>query len=412
MPVTKVGCVHMADWLVAGAGIGGLAAALALQDQGVSIEVWEQAEALTEVGAGIQMGPNVTRILNGWGLASALEQVAVRPQALLSLDAATGQVLGRLDLGDAERRYGAPYMTIHRADLHALLRAALSPERVQMRLGCAVSEIEPQGSGPLRVTDDRGVTRDTPALIGADGLWSRVREQVCADAGPVPTGHWAYRALLPTRLLSPRWREPWVQVWMAPGLHVVHYPVRSGEWLNVVVLIEAPQHPAQKGWDASRDPDQIRVDVQGALRGLCHELHDVLRPVEVWRAWSLWGRPELRGADQMARGRVALLGDAAHPMLPYLAQGAGMAIEDAWQLARTVSQRGVDDVQGVFSAYAQARWSRNARVQRQSRRNGQIFHAQGPLAWLRNTALRLAAAQFMDQPWLYGPQPQDGAKPT
>ena len=392
----------MAEWLVAGAGIGGLAAALALQRQGLSIQVWEQADAFGEVGAGIQIGPNVNRILRQWGLGSALDRVAVQPQALISHDARTGQTLGRLDLTEVERRYGAPYLTIHRADLHAVLWASLDPAQVHTRLACAVAEVQEMASGELCVTDSLGAVHQPSALIGADGLWSRVRAQVCTDGAPMPTGHWAYRALLPTRLLSPRWREPVVQVWMAPGLHAVHYPVRGGEWLNLVVLIKAPEHEAQRGWDAQRDPAQIHADVQGALRGLCHDLHDVLRPVEAWRAWSLWGRPELRGAHQMARGRIALLGDAAHPMLPYLAQGAGMAIEDAWQLARAVAQWGRDDVPRVLASYAQARWARNARVQRQSRRNGQIFHAQGPLAWCRNTALRLAAPRLMDQPWLYG----------
>ncbi len=392
----------MAEWLVAGAGIGGLATALALQAQDVHTQVWEQADAFGEVGAGIQMGPNVTRILRHWGLGAALAKVAVEPQALLSCDAVTGREIGRLDLNDVALRYGAPYMTIHRADLHGLLLAALDPERVTTHLRRSLADVGVDGSGALRVTDDAGAVSEPAALIGADGLWSRVRRLGWADDAPRPTGHWAYRALLPMRLLSPRWREPLVRVWMAPGLHAVHYPVRRGEWLNLVVLIEAPEHAAQSGWDAQREPEQIRSDVQRALRGLCHELHDVLRPVESWRAWSLWARPDLQGPHQMAQGRMALMGDAAHPMLPYLAQGAGMAIEDAWQLAQCVSTMGAQDVTGTFAAYAQARWARNARVQAQARRNGEVFHARGPMAWARNTALRLAAPRLMDQPWLYG----------
>ncbi len=392
----------MADWLIAGAGIGGLATALGLQRLGVSTQIWEQAHAFGEVGAGIQMGPNVTRILQHWGLGAALAQVAVQPQALLSCDAVTGREVGRLDLTDVARRYGAPYLTIHRADLHTLLLNALDPGRVGTDLRRAVSDVRVDGAGALCVSDDSGGVSEPSALIGADGLWSRVRRQGWSGDAPHSTGHWAYRALLPTRLLSARWREPLVRVWMAPGLHAVHYPVRCGEWLNLVVLVEAPEHAAQSGWDAQRDPEHIRSDVQRALRGLCHDLHDVVRPVESWRAWSLWGRPDLQGPDQMARGRVALVGDAAHPMLPYLAQGAGMAIEDAWQLAQCVSAMGAQDVVGVFAAYAHARWARNARVQRQARRNGEVFHASGPMAWARNTALRLAGPRLMDQPWLYG----------
>jgi salicylate hydroxylase len=392
----------MAEWLIAGAGIGGLAAALALQRAGLSSQVWEQARTFGEVGAGIQMGPNVTRILQRWGLGPALQQVAVQPQALVSADAVTGHELGRLDLQDAGARYGAPYMTVHRADLHAVLLAALDPALVSTRLGCPLADVRVLPDGALQVGDEQGGVIQAAALIGADGLWSRVRELWGADGVPMPTGHWAYRALLPTRLLSPRWREPVVRVWMAPGLHAVHYPVRRGEWLNVVVLVEGRLHAAQRGWDVPLDPAQIRDDVQSALRGLCPDLHDVLRPVEAWRAWSLWSRPPVGAADQMARGRVALLGDAAHPMLPYLAQGAGMAIEDADQLAQCVSASGVDAVEQALDAYAQARWARNARVQRHAQRNGAIFHARGPMAWARNTALKLAAPRLMDQPWLYG----------
>lgn len=391
----------MAEWLVAGGGIGGLATALALQQQGIGSQLWEQADAFGEVGAGIQIGPNVTRILRRWGLGSALEQVAVSPQALVSHDAVTGQCLGRLDLSDVARRYGAPYLTIHRADLHGLMLAALDPARVKTHLRRSLAEVQVDSAGALRVIDDQGQGCEPPALIGADGLWSRVRQQVWSDGDPLPTGHWAYRALLPTRLLPLRWREPLVRVWMAPGLHAVHYPVRRGEWLNLVVLVEAPEHAAQAGWDAQREPEHIRADVQRALRGLCHDLHDVLRHVETWRAWSLWARPDLQGPSQLARGRVALLGDAAHPMLPYLAQGAGMAIEDAWQLAQCVDTMGEEELTKGLATYAHARWARNARVQRQARRNGEVFHARGPMAWARNTALRLAGPRLMDQPWLY-----------
>ena len=392
----------MAEWLVAGAGIGGLATALALQGLGLQTQVWEQSASFGEVGAGIQLGPNVIRILRHWGLGDALHQQAVQPLALLSCDALSGQELGRLDLQAAAIRYGAPYLTIHRADLQALLLAALDTSKVSTTLGQALSDVSLGADGSLVVTNTRGERRQPDALIGADGLWSQVRELWGTQDIPLPTGHWAYRALLPTRLLPPRWREPLIRVWMAPGLHAVHYPVRRGEWLNVVVLVEGRPRTAQASWDVPLDPAEIREDVQTALRGLCHDLHDVLRPIETWRAWPLWARRPLANADQMARGRVALLGDAAHPMLPYLAQGAGMAIEDAWQLAQSVQAHGRQNVVAALAAYAQARWARNARVQRQAQRNGIIFHARGPLAWGRNTALRLAGARLMDQPWLYG----------
>lgn len=391
----------MSDWLLVGAGIGGLATAIALQRQGQNCQIWEQALAFGEVGAGIQMGPNVTRILHDWGLKTALQPWAVQPQALIACDALTGHEVGQLDLNDAHLRYGAPYLTIHRADLHELLLSVLNPEQVQIFLGRTLDHIEVHDGGVPLACDTQGASHTARALIGADGVWSRVRQQIWRSPPAQACGHWAYRALLPTRLLSPRWRRPEVRIWMAPGLHAVHYPVRGGQWLNLVLLVESDDIHLTQGWDLPRDPQQIQADVQRALRGLCHDLQDVVRSVEQWRAWVLSDRPPLHSADEMARGPVALLGDAAHPMLPYLAQGAGMAIEDARQLEQCVAERGASDLPSVLAAYAQARWRRNAHVQHQARRNGRIFHAQGPLAWARNAALRMAAPRLMDQPWLY-----------
>ncbi|MDI9332302.1 MAG: FAD-dependent monooxygenase [Alphaproteobacteria bacterium] len=392
----------MSEWLIVGAGIGGLAAALALQRQGVLAQLWEQAPAFGEAGAGIQLGPNTTRLLRAWGLDAGLRKIADRPQALISRDARDGAELGRLDLSDFEQRYGAPYLCIHRADLHALLWAAIDSTQVLHRLDNAMVDIRLGAEGRPLVTDARGSVQQPGAVIGADGLWSRVRHTLWQDGPPTPTGHWAYRTMLPTRLLSPRWREPQVQVWMAPGLHAVHYPVRQGEWLNLVVLVESSDTVAAPGWDISRAPGQIQADLHQALRGLCPDLHDVLRSAEQWRAWALSHRAPLRSPDDMARGRVALLGDAAHPMLPYMAQGAGMAMEDAWQLAQSLAQWPGADASQVLQDYAQARWARNARVQRKAMRNGEIFHARGLQAWARNAALRMAAPRLMDQPWLYG----------
>jgi salicylate hydroxylase len=390
----------MADVLIAGGGIGGLAAALALQRQGRGCELWEQAPAFGEVGAGIQMGPNVTRILQAWGLGEALMEVAAQPHELVSSDAVSGRELGRLSLHDMRSRYGAPYVCIHRADLHALLQRALDPASVRTHLGRQLVQLHVGGDAGVQVTDADERRMHARVLIGADGLWSQVRHRVWGDGAPASTGHWAYRTLLPMSLLPHRWREPRVQVWMAPGLHAVHYPVRRGEWLNVVVLVEGQTESSEPGWDVARAPEWIQADVQAALRGLCHDLHDVLRPVAQWRAWPLCARAPLQSADGMARGRVALLGDAAHPMLPYLAQGAGMAIEDAQALAAHLATG--DDDEQALQRYAQSRWARNAQVQVRAQRNGRVFHASGAWAWARNTALRLAANRLMDQPWLYG----------
>jgi salicylate hydroxylase len=388
----------MADVLIAGGGIGGLAAAFALQRQGLACELWEQASAFGEAGAGIQLGPNVTRILQAWGLLNRLNGLAVEPESLVCRDATDGRELGQLDLKHMNQRYGAPYLTVHRADLHGVLLQALEAGNVNTRLSREVARIQ-MHEDHLWVSDVAGQHAQPQVLVGADGLWSQVRSQVWQDPDPMPKGHWAYRSLLPMNMLPQRWRAPVVQVWLAPGLHVVHYPVRCGQWLNLVLLVESPDAIGFRGWDVQRTPQAIGWDVQQALRGLCPDLHELMRHTEHWRAWSLCDRSPLRGPHEMVRQRVALLGDAAHPMLPYLAQGAGMAIEDADVLVQCLTAN--ESAEQALQAYAHQRWARNAQVQHKARRNAAVFHASGFMAKARNVALRWGASHFMDQPWLY-----------
>jgi salicylate hydroxylase len=184
-------------------------------------------------------------------------------------------------------------------------------------------------------------------------------------------------------------------------LHVVHYPVRGGEWLNVVVLVETDDAAQTPGWDSQRSAAQTAHDLQTALRGSCSRLQDLVRMSESWRAWALFDRHPVQSADDVAQGRLALLGDAAHPMLPYLAQGAGMAIEDADTLVQCWLQAG-QSVEQRLQAYAQARWQRVAKVQARARRNARLFHANGALAWGRDLGMRWGGAAVMDMPWLYG----------
>jgi salicylate hydroxylase len=389
---------NMADVLIAGGGIGGLATALALQRQGLTCELWEQASAFGETGAGIQLGPNVTRILQAWGLLDRLNEWVAAPESLVCRDATDGRELGRLDLKHMAQRYGAPYLTIHRADLHEVLLQAIQARSVDAQLNREVTRIQ-MHEHQLQVSDAAGHHAQPQVLVGADGLWSQVRSQVWQATDPMPRGHWAYRSLMPMHMLPQRWRIPAVQVWMAPGMHAVHYPVRRGEWMNLVLLVESPDAIAQRGWDVQRTTQAIGLDVQHALRGLCPDLHELMRHSEHWRAWSLCDLAPLTGPHQMVRQRVALLGDAAHPMLPYLAQGAAMAIEDAHVLARCLASN--DMAEQALQAYAHQRWARNAQVQLKARHNGVVFHATGFMAKARNAALRLAATHFMDQPWLY-----------
>ena len=382
--------------LIAGGGIGGLAAALVCAQRGVPVQLLERAAQLSEVGAGIQIGPNVTRILQAWGLGAALAQVAAFPEQLQARDAQTGQVLGNLPLGArAQARYGAPYATIHRADLQGLLHRAALSAGVDLLLGQTVQGW--QGTeAALQVNTVEGLSLQASALIGADGVWSAVRQQLLGDPARF-TGHLAYRAMVAQAELPAHLRSDQVTVWMGPRLHVVHYPVRSGQWLNLVAIVHGAKPEQAQDWDQAGHT-QALMQAMGAVG---RDLHERLASVPVWRQWALHDRAPVSGVSDMAQGRVALLGDAAHPMRPYLAQGAGMAIEDAETLAQCLSA-GNATVPEQLQAYAEQRWARNARVQTRAIRNGRIFHAQGAVALGRNLSMRLMGERVMDVPWLYG----------
>ena len=400
--------------LIAGAGIGGLAAALACARAGWRVDLFEQAPAFAAVGAGIQLGPNVVKVLHAWGLGTALAQVAAFPDQLQVRSAMTAEVLATLRLGDqAVQRYGASYATLHRADLHQLLLNALGAQTgVQLHLSTAVARFT-QTPQAVRLRTHPGAGESSEAahqvaqeaegdvLIAADGLWSGVREQLLADGPPRLTGHLAYRALMAQNSLPAPLRSKQITVWLGPQLHVVQYPVRGGEWLNVVAVVHGHIEGDPQSWDHSSNA----TDLRAALAGSCAPLQALMEAVPDWRLWVLHDRPPLRGPDEMARGRVALLGDAAHPMRPYLAQGAGMAIEDAACLGQLLGQaQGLaqDDVAARLQRYAALRWQRNARVQARAIRNGQIFHLDGVARWGRDAALKLLGERLLDLPWLYG----------
>jgi len=384
--------IHPPEILVAGGGIGGLAAALALSRQGAAVQVIEQASAFAEVGAGIQIGPNVTRILREWGLESVLRQVASFPHNLLARDARSGRELGRLPLGErAERLYGAPYACIHRADLHGLLLQAVRAQGVPMHLGQSLVEVQSQGAAVSVCTED-GMHSQPAMLVGADGLWSRSRLALGLTEPPRFTGHLAYRGLLP---LSEPLHTPQVTVWMGSDLHVVQYPVQAGRALNVVAIVHGDVPSQAQAWDHAAHAAHLFQ----ALGPISRSLQQTLEAVPQWRLWALHDRPPLKSAGPMGQGAVALLGDAAHPMRPYLAQGAGMAIEDAQVLAQCWVGQG--SVAERVQRYAELRWRRNAQVQERAIRNGRIFHAHGPIGWGRNLAMGVLGARVMDVPWLY-----------
>lgn len=386
--------------LIAGGGIGALAAALSSARAGWQVRLYEKAEVFSEVGAGLQLGPNATRILQGWGLGQALERLAAFPDKLLVRSAPSGRELACLSLGSrCQQRYGAPYATLHRADLHSMLldSVRLRPE-VKLHLNSPVTGYTDTPEGVQLAWAD-GYSVEGDALIGADGLWSQVRLQTLEDHVAQPTGHLAYRALVRQIDLPKSLRSQQVSVWLGPDMHLVSYPVRGGEWLNVVMFTQGQVPDDHQDWDHAG----LRDNVLTALAGHCAELTALVEAVPAWRLWALCDRPPVASAAQMARGRVALLGDAAHPMPPYLAQGAGMAIEDAAELGRCLAGvvKPVADVPLALRRYALNRWQRNARVQARAVRNGQIFHATGPLRLGRDIALKLLGHRLLDMPWLY-----------
>ncbi len=391
--------------LVAGGGIGGLAAAVALARRGQSVEVLEQAEAFGEIGAGVQLGPNVTRRLKALDLLEPALRLAARPPAVAVRDAQDGSLLARMPLADSiERKYGGPYLCMHRADLHAVLLDAARACAPKVELSTGVRIIQVAARGETVCLGSQLHAWEGDGLVGADGLWSLVRSRVVEEAlPPRATGHTAWRALAPMDVLPAGLRRADVQVWLGERLHAVAYPVRGGDWLNLVVIAEV-----QPGGAAARKQDPADWDQQADLAALlaaigerCGGVRPFIEGMPRWRAWQLNDRPPMAGPEEMVRGRVALLGDAAHPMLPYLAQGAGMAIEDAVALAERVAGGSAAELPAAFSRYAAARWQRNARVQARAQRNGEVFHASGARRVARDAALRVLGAHLLDNPWLY-----------
>ena len=388
--------------IIVGGGIGGLSAALACGQAGARPQVLERAATFSEVGAGIQMGPNVTRTLHAWGLAEDLKAIGFAPRKLEAKDTQTGQVIGSLPLGQRSLdTYGAPYVTVHRADLHrVLLQKLMRSGLAQLHLDSEVEAVQQAADGiqisgaslPASLTEFSQFS----AMVGADGLWSATRQFVVPRTTPRVTGLLAYRALLPMQFLPEKLRLQDVNVWLGPRLHAVLYPVQCGECLNLVVVVQGQPPANLDDWDHAGHKEEL----DRAMGPIHADLRDMLAAVPEWRLWPLCDRPPLQGPHEMAKGRIALLGDAAHPMRPFLAQGAGMAIEDAAALARSWARADLP-VEDRLQMYAQARWARNAQVQQRSIRNGQIFHLQGPLRWGRNVAMKLIGESLMDVPWLY-----------
>ncbi|HXQ51400.1 MAG TPA: 3-hydroxybenzoate 6-monooxygenase [Stellaceae bacterium] len=381
--------------IVVGGGIGGLAAALALARKGIASRVLEQAPEFKEIGAGIQLGPNVFKMFARLGLTEAVSRIAWFPDRLVLMDCITGQEVTRISLGaDFRAKFTYPYALIHRADLHqAILEACRASGLVSLEPSKKAVAIAETGDG-VAVTLADGAMIEGAALIGADGLWSTVRGALVNDGNPRISGHIAYRAVLATEEVPERLRLGSMVIWAGEKTHLVHYPLRSGEITNLVAVFHSNRY--EEGWDSYGDPGELHE----RFAGTCEEVRAMLGKIEEWRMWVLCDREPIK---DWSRGRVTLLGDAAHPMLQYLAQGACMAIEDAVCLAdKAVERQG--DFAAAFRDYQAARYLRTGRVQMMARVYGEVYHASGVIRELRNLWLgaRTQADSLEGMQWLYG----------
>ncbi len=386
--------------LIAGGGIGGLTAAIALAQRGVASTLLERTHFTEESGAGIQLGPNATRILRDLDALGGIEKAAFRPDTLCLYDARSGRELASMPLGRViEERYGAPYLTLHRADLHAsLLAACRNLEAIELREDFEVAEVEALTDG-VAARSAAGEETDGSCLIGADGLWSRLRQLVAPHAQLRFARATAWRTLLPREALAAPFNRPQVGLCLGPRAHLVHYPVRGGKELNLVAVVEGGE--AKQGWNVQANGS----DLLPAFAGWEGSAQALLRKAESWRCWSLYRLPAL---PSWSAGRVTLLGDAAHPVLPYLAQGAGLAVEDAASLADSLERSG--DPSLAFHGYEGLRRRRVAAVQRQALRYGRLYHLRGIMASARNVLLRRRRPEQLLESfdWLYaGSQASD-----
>jgi salicylate hydroxylase len=383
--------------LIAGGGIGGLTAALALARQGIPSQVIEQAATFKEIGAGIQLGPNVFRMFERLGLIEPISALAVFPENLVMFDSITGEEVTRIPLGDAFRKkFHYPYALIHRADLHNVLLDTCRQSNL-IRLDAAQKIVDlDETNGAVTAKTATGKDYRGAALIGADGLWSTIREFVVGDGKPKPAGHITYRAVLPRDEIPDQFRWWNMGFWAGEKVHFVLYPLRTGELYNLVAVFHSNRY--EEGWDSYGDPAELHE----RFAQTCAPVRALLAKIESWRMWVLCDRPPIK---EWSRGRITLLGDAAHPMLQYLAQGACMAVEDAVCLAdQAVAADG--DYARAFRAYQQARYLRTGRVQITARIYGEFYHAGGVAKELRNLMLgsRTPEDAMAGMEWLYGEQ--------
>lgn len=380
--------------VIAGGGIGGLAAAYVVGRQGHDVTVLEQSAAFGEIGAGIQLGPNIFRMFEVLGLTQAIDRVAFFPPGLGMNDVRTGEKVVRVPLADVARAaYGHPYGVIYRADLHdVFLDACKALANVTLRTECKVEGYRQDAQGvTVQLVGGESVRGD--ALLGADGLWSRVRQSVVGDGKPRVSGHIAYRAVLKREDVPAHLWSDDVLLWGGEKTHLVHYPLRRGELFNLVAVFHSNKY--DEGWNTFGDTAELNERFAEAVP----QVRELLQKIETWKMWVLCDREPVKNWTD---GRVTLLGDAAHPMLQYLAQGAGQAIEDAVVLGEALRHTG-NDVPAAFQKYQKARYLRTGRVQLTARFYGDIYHASGVTRELRNRMFQggQESAGFAGLKWMY-----------
>jgi 2-polyprenyl-6-methoxyphenol hydroxylase-like FAD-dependent oxidoreductase len=382
--------------LIAGGGIGGLAAAVGLAQRGHAVLVLEKAPALGEIGAGIQLGPNAFHAFDYLGVGEDARAMAVYIDALRLMDALTAEEIIHIDLGERFRaRFKNPYAVVHRGDLHGVfLRACRARHNVELRVNSEVVDYEQDGTH-VTARLASGETHTGSALIGADGLWSNVRKQVLGDSPPRVAGHTTYRSVIPTDQMPEDLRWNAATLWAGPKCHLVHYPLSGWKVFNLVITCHN---------DAREPAAGVPVSEAEVMKGFAHVHAKARKIIHTGSDWKYWVLCDRDPVDQWVDGRVALLGDAAHPMLQYMAQGACMAMEDAVCLSRMVEAYPGDFGQAL-EAYCAHRVLRTTRVQLQSRAMGEhVYHPDGAHAQLRNAIMRAKTQEdwYNTLEWLYG----------
>lgn len=380
-------------FLIVGGGIGGCAASLMLAKAGKQVLLLEQAEDFKEIGAGIQLGPNAFRAFDTLGISEDVGRYVVYPDNLVMMDGMTGEQVTNMTMGEPfVTRFGKPYGVIYRADLHLLLvNACKANPLISMQTNCRVVDYQ-ESTESVRVTTDDGCAYSGVALIGCDGLWSKIRAQLLGDGPPRVSGHIAYRAVLRTEDVPEELRRNDMVLWAGAKNHLVQYPLRGGELYNLVAVFHSDRYV--EGWDAKADPEELSK----RFAGNCEQVKRMLSMIDTWRMWVLCDREPVR---TWSKGRVTLLGDAAHPMLQYMAQGAAMAMEDAICLAEEVNA--TEAIDQAFVNYQEKRYLRTGRVQLTARMYGEVYHAAGVAGELRNAMLsrRTDEQGYESLAWLY-----------